>query len=96
MAEKTLIIKLLDKLIPYWTESQQLIDLIQNDYLNNKEMDYIILELTKQCSIAKSNKEKEILNKSILIASKIKKLEENQRQIDQKDVENIEKLLLNI
>lgn len=91
MDKKTLLIKLLEKLIPYRDKAKDLMFLVESDFGDPKFIDELIHILHNKIQTIKKDDSREKLEKAIDIIHKIKEKEESE-----KANEDLEKLLADI
>jgi len=92
MDKKTFIVKLLDS-FQDWPMAQWLKYLIENGNLDDNTINVLIDMFKQAIKTVDDEKTKEKLTKWVTFLEKMKKMEEEQKLQDQKDIQNLEGIL---
>lgn len=83
--KKKLLIKVLNKLLPYWDLAEGIIALVNSKYIDENTIDALLLIITQAIKTTKKKQQKEKLERSISAIQKIK----DQEEFDQEDADKL-------
>ncbi len=96
MDPKEYIIKLLDKLWKYRLPAKGIIVLLNHNKLSKEQIKWLILIIEQAIKSSSDQKQQQVLKESLAIIKKIQSLEQIDRQKDQEDLNELDKMLDNI
>jgi len=86
--KKQLLLKVLNKLLPYWNLAEGLIALVDSKYIDEKTIDGLLVVINQSIKNVKDSKNKEKMVKAVEIMEKIK-----QEEMEENETNDVEKLL---
>ncbi len=96
MDKKEVIISVLEKIQNYWENAEKLKEYISNNDIDENTLDIIILAIKSAIKDTKNEIAKNKLNKWLNIVESLKLKEAEERSREEKDLEDMEKMINNI
>ena len=87
--KKELLLKVLNKLLPYRNLAEGLVALVDSKYIDEKTIDGLLLIINQSIKNVKEGKEKTKLMKAVEVVQKIKHSEKIEREDEAEEVERL-------
>lgn len=87
--KKQLLLKVLQKLQPYWDLAEGLIALVDSQYIDEKTIDGLLAIISQSIKNVKEGQEKSKLQQAVEVVQRIKHSEAIEKEEESEEIENL-------